>query len=167
MRLFFLSNCCPDNNCGNSRGSVYIHRMFGKSRETVEALQGIVGALLRLVEGMEKALKAVGDDPRTTARLEDLELSRAKWEAQMEAVVLKADSTLKAANNAESRARTMVKHYEKDAPEGAPPGEEGIQPEGYEPPFGDVPPGPEEGVQPLHLDVETSPKSRALMAKFS
>ena len=164
---FFISNCCPDNNSGKHRGNVYIHRMFSNSRESVEALQSIRSVLELAVEEMRKALKAVGDDPRTTARLEDLELSRAKWEAQMEAVVLKADSTLKAANNAESRARTMVKHYEKDAPDGAPPGEEGIPPEGYEPPFGDGPPVPEEGVQPLRLDVETSPKNRALMAKFS
>lgn len=141
--------------------------MFGRSRATQEVIQSIAVALERVNDTLQLALAAVGDDPRVAARIEELELSRAKWEATMEAVVLKADSTLKAANNAESRARTVLRHAEKYTPEELEPSEEGIPPEGYDYGPGDDSFGEEEGVQQLRLDVETSPKARALRAKFA
>jgi len=97
------------------------------------------------------------------ARLEALERSRAVWEAELEALVLKAESTLKSANNAESRARTMKRHNEKHADPFDDDGEEVERavPEGYAPAV------PEEELQPLHMGVATDDKARAMMLKFS
>lgn len=96
-------------------------------------------------------------------RLEDLERTRARWEAEMEAILLKADSTLKSASNAESRSRTMMKHAEKlaDPLDFESEVVEAAVPEGY------APGGEEEELQPLPLDVALTPKEFALRAKFS
>ena len=77
----------------------------------------------------------------------------------MEAELLKADSTYKAAANAESRARTMERHAEKltdPFTENGEPVEEGIPPE-Y------VVAGEAEGVQPVRVDV--APVSQKELAK--
>jgi len=97
------------------------------------------------------------------ARLEELERSRVLWEADVEALLLKADSTLRSANNAEARARTMVRHvddfidpFDGDREEVA----EAVRPS-------DVAPSEEEALQPLHLGVAEDDRTRALIAKFS
>jgi hypothetical protein len=96
-----------------------------------------------------------------------MELGNAKWEAEVEAVLLKAEGKLSAANNAEARARTMKKNYEKHfdpldddreaAPQGILPGDGGN--------FG------EQGVLPMQLGMENTHlpplgKNAALRAKF-
>jgi len=141
--------------------------MFGESRATREAAQSIVEALSRVNATLAKALAAVGDDPRLQSRIEELELGRAKWEAEVEGTLLKAQGQLKASSAAESRARTMERHAETRTPEDDYPSEEGIPPEGYDVGPGDDSFGEEEGLHPLRLDVETSPKNRALRAKFA
>lgn len=97
------------------------------------------------------------------ARLEELERSRAGWEAMMEAELQKASSTYKAAANAESRARTMERHVEKFADpfaENGEPLEEGVPTE-Y------APVGEEEGVQPVRMDLATpNRKELALRMKY-
>jgi len=68
----------------------------------------------------------------------------------MEAVLLKAEGKLQAANNAEARERTMRKTYEKFIDPFDPEGDEA--PEGIAP--GYAARGEEEGLQPLHLGME-------------
>jgi len=144
--------------------------MFGRSREMQEALHGITNALL----GIRVALKVPPSDGALEDRLVKLELSRATWEAEIEAQLLKAESKYRAASAAEGRARTLVRFDEKLLDEGPSPLEDEDPP-----PFGfegesplDVPPGnaagsPEGGLQPLHVGVETTAKARSVRAKFS
>jgi len=96
-------------------------------------------------------------------RLEELERSRTLWEAQIEALILKAESTYKSAANSESRARTMERRNEKNADPFAEDSEEveGAVPRGYEPA------SEEEALQPLHLDLARPVgKTNALRSKF-
>ena len=96
-------------------------------------------------------------------RLQKLELSRAEWEAEMNALLLKADSTLKSAANAESRARTMMRHAEKHADPFIEEGDE-VQ-NGVPPEHAQV--GGEEGLQPMRMDVAPlNEKELRLRMKF-
>jgi len=141
--------------------------MFWRSRAELEQLEGIRTGVERLVVAIQTALKAVGDDPKLTHRVEGLELSRAKWEAEMDAVVLKADSTLKSANNAEARARTMERHVEKFIDAEPPDRAEALAPEEIPLYGGDDYPFEAEEVQPLRLGLETTPKNERLRSKYS
>ncbi len=69
----------------------------------VEELAGFVSTLVELQ----------GEQGTLGERLDELERTRARWEAEIDAQLLKADSTLKSAANAESRSRTMLRHAEK------------------------------------------------------
>lgn len=63
------------------------------------------------------------EDHSLRERLEALELKRATWEAEIEALVLKAKGQYDSARNAEERTKTMKKAYETDSEEGALEGE--------------------------------------------
>jgi len=97
--------CCPDNTSHLGLDSVP-SVMLREIRALPAALERVAGALEALLE------RQIESGP-AEARLEELERSRARWEAEIEALLLRADSTLKAANNAESRSRTMKRNYEK------------------------------------------------------
>jgi len=134
--------------------------MFKSIRALTDAIQTMNVAILAALKAQEA--KGPSED-----RLADLEISRATWEAEMEGVLMKAEGKLKAANNAESRTRTMVKHYEKDAD---PFGEDSDAPEVQG--TLDLPPehvqfGGEEGVYPLQENLASHDgKAIALRAKF-
>jgi len=132
-------------------------------------IRRLPGAILGLASGVHQVasrLEALIDLQRhmgpADERLEELERTRARWEAEMEAVLLKADSTLKSAANAESRSRTMMKHAEKLA--------DPLDLEGEEVPdavHGDYAyRGKEEGVQPMRANVAPTQKENALRHKF-
>lgn len=129
-----------------------------------EALQRVTSALMRVVAKLDLLIDQQEQQGPAEERLEELERSRARWEAEIEAMLLKADSTLKSAANAESRARTMMKHAEKldpfhDEGEAA---EAPIVQGGY------APASEEEGLLPMHLDVAPlNSKALALRAKYS
>jgi len=89
--------------------------MFSTFRSILDVLQAGSQALQGIAVDLQAALAERKNAGELVDRLEDLELSRAKWEAEMEAELLRAQSTLRSANNAESRARTMVRRYEEDA----------------------------------------------------
>ena len=144
--------------------------MFGRSREVLEALQGVRDALL----GIRVALKVPPADEALVTRLDKLELSRATWEAEIEAQLLKSDSKYKAAAAAESRARTMVKFDDTNLDTSPPEGEEEDPPpfgfEGESPldlPAGHVPGSEPEQLHTLHVGMETNTKARSVRAKFS
>jgi len=94
----------------------------------IRRLPGVIvelsNAVLEVGRTLELAIEVTRQNGPADARLEDLERTRARWEAEMEALVLKADSTLKSASNAESRSRTMLRHAEKLADPFAEEGEE-------------------------------------------
>ena len=133
-----------------------IRRLPGVVGELAMQLQGVAQALGQLIELQSQA--GAADD-----RLDELERTRARWEAEMEALLLKADSTLKSASNAESRSRTMMKHAEKLADPLDIEGEE--EPEAV--PAGYAPGSEEERLQPMRLDVAPTHKENALRYKFT
>jgi len=130
--------------------------MFSTIKALVGELHGINLRLKDLIELQR-------ENGPADERLEALELSRSVWEAEIEGILLKADGHQKAARSAESRTRTMVRHYEEladpfdpDSPEVTAP-----VPDGYAP-ISEV-----ERVQPMRLDVAPDYKTQALRAKFS
>ena len=126
--------------------------------EQIQGLAYVLGGVSKLLATLVDQQKQGGD---AGTRLDALELSRAGWEAEMDAVLLKAQSTLKSAANAESRSRTMMNHAEKLADPFTEEGDEiqeGVPPE-------HVPFGAEEGV--LDVPVDVAPlNSKALAAKL-
>jgi len=124
----------------------------------------------RLIEGVEAltdTLRTLVDVQRDTGpageRLDALELSRHTFEAEIEAVLQRAEGKLNAASNSEARTRTMKKSYERFLDESDPEGkdeQEAVSP-GY------VDPGEEEGVQPLRLALASEDrKNNALRMKY-
>ena len=134
--------------------------IFRRFRALLEAIHDLTAS----VDGLKKVgaeIAAASDQSAFVDRLEELERSRSMWEVNMQALVMKAEGSYHAANNAESRARTMKKHYEK-----------------FTDPFDlestEVPPipardasrGEEEGLSPLRLAVAPDSKATALRYKF-
>ena len=76
--------------------------------------------LIESVEGLAVTLRGVAEIQRehgpATDRLDALELSRVRWEAECEGLLLKADGKLKAAAAAESRERQLKKSWERRDP---------------------------------------------------
>jgi len=88
--------------------------MFRNLRHISDALQGILAALIGMSNRLAEVPPAPDDGLRE--RVEDLELSRAVWEAEIEGLTLKAENHMKSARAAEERTRTMKRSYED--PEG-------------------------------------------------
>lgn len=138
--------------------------MFREIRSLPAQIQGLAHALKTVSESLAALIVLQSEKGPSDARLEQLELSRATWEAEMDALLLKAESTLRSAANAESRARTMMKHAEKLTDPFAEEGEE-VE-DGVPPQYAPV--GEGEAVQAMHPDVGVlSPKELALRMKFS
>jgi len=98
-------------------------------------------------------------------RVEGLELSMSKWQAEMEAHLQRSESALKAARNAEERSRTMKKSYEKAQLD--PFDLDGEEAEAAPVSGGYAPAGEAERVQPVHVDVApVNSKAYALRAKY-
>jgi len=123
-----------------------------------------VDALERIASGLNGAVRALHENSPATERLEELERSRALWEADVEGMLQKAEGKLKAAANSEARERTMRKAYENELD---PFGEdrEELQEAFQE---GDAEIGYPEEVLPVRMGVEAiSKKQQALRMKFS
>lgn len=143
--------------------------MFSQFRATQNALQAIPGAVVMLAEQVEKARSTMLGFATLKARLEDLESSRAKWEAEMQAELLKAQGRYQAANNAEGRTQTTIRAYKKLLADVGDASPEEYEQDDWEDdvPSRDVERGEADGVQPLHLGLETDAKTQRLRAKFS
>jgi len=134
--------------------------MFRPFRVVVEAIQELALALRLSAKMQHRENQWREEHAPAEARVEELERSRAKWEAEIEALLMKADSTLRSANNAEARARTMAKHEESRSdpfPEDGDPVEEDNLP-GY------APVSPEERVLDVRMDLAAN--DAALRAKW-
>jgi len=142
--------------------------MFGHSRRLIEALQKSTASVRELTTELREGRGGRDYPEELAGRLEGLELSRAKWEAEMEAELLKADSRYKAASNAESRARTQARHDEKIVTDLAPESEDSLEEYYDRLRAGNAEGGPEEGMHVVHMDMEAgNSKGKALRAKFS
>ena len=132
------------------------------------AAEGTQKALRDIADVLHEVSGRVADRRELTDRIEELELSRAKWEAEIEGLLLKADSTLKASANAEARTRTMKKNYEAHFDEIDPDREAEIAQEvrGHFPPA-DATSSGAQTLPALHVDVEENGKAAAMRLKFS
>jgi len=134
-------------------------RMFKTFRAVSEALDTLSVELRRSTD----ARKGSGD---LAERIEGLELSRAKWEAEIEALLLKAGGKLQASNNAESRARTMKRNYEDFFADGDVDIPEAVEAERLALPPGDAQGSEANGLLALPVGVETDGRSARIRAKF-
>lgn len=125
----------------------------------------VADALERVAATITAASKGSEDRSVLTERLNELERDRTMWEADVEALLMKAEGKLQAANNAESRTRTMKKAYEKRQLDLDP-----FDLDSDEVPAtvheGDVPAGEETGMLEMPLALETNSKTHALKAKW-
>ena len=135
--------------------------MIGILRD-FRALIASVQQLVLVVQKLAEVQEQLGPG---TERLEALELSRARFEAEVAGVLLKADGKLKAANNAEARERQLKKSYERIVDEGALEGEPAPEGGRIVGPL-DAEPGEAEGVPPVRLDLAPNNKAYALRAKW-
>ena len=137
--------------------------VLSEIRALPEAIRSLSSAASRIAIGVDNLIELQREAGNANDRLQELEISRAKWEAEIEASMLKADSTLKSAANAESRSRTMVRHAEKLVD---PFDEESDEvPEAV--PGGDDPRIETEEVLQVPLGLATNNKAEALRAKWS
>lgn len=142
--------------------------MFKAFRALLAAVVALADASQAISAHLKAGLDRTEADGALRERVEDLELTRAKWEAEMDAMILKADSTLRAASNAEARERSLRKSNEAIF---GPLGEDlPADGEAGHPPIlvGDAAPSGEEGMHPVHMGVEApNKKTLALRYKFS
>jgi len=155
----------------------------------VNALEGILEAIVALGQTIQvcaeqpEAFRPLSDATRDLAgvvdklasyqqdlgpaveRLELLELSRVRFEAECEGMLLKADGKLKAASSAEQRERQLSKRHEKRFLDPFPADGDG-QPADVAVLQDDAPPGEAEGVQAMRFNVAQTPKAVALRAKW-
>lgn len=128
--------------------------IFSTVRRGAEALE-------KLSTGLEEAIVLLAERVPAMERLEELELSRARFEAEIEGVLAKANGKLKAAANAEARERTMRKTYAEPDPFA-----EESEALGPALSLGDAARGPAEEVYPVPVGVAPSNKAIALRAKW-
>ncbi len=95
-------------------------------------IRALPGAIRELAAAVQEVADMTRENGPAMDRLDDLERSRATWEAEAEGAFLKADSRYKAAAASEARSRLMEKNAEKLADPFAEEGqdlENGIPPE--------------------------------------
>jgi len=142
--------------------------MFMHFRKRLVAAQGAQGALRDIADVLHEVSGRVADRQELVDRIEALELSRATWEAEMAGQVLKADSTLKSANNAEARTRTMRKSFEGFFDEVDTNREAEIAQEvSQHIPDGNAASSGAEALPALPVDMASNAKAAAMRLKFS
>lgn len=143
-------------------------------RELSSAADMLAQCVLNVSNLLTHLIKQREQDGGVLDRVQALELSHKKWEAEAEALVIQAKGKYDGARNAEERTRTMKKSLARD-PESGPESEEELA-EAYRELLGIVPQadgdgGEEDGVSSLRPDLELgAPDERsyeaALRAKF-
>lgn len=154
--------------------------MFHAISRIAEALQGLLIETTAIRQALDEQAAEPLQEPLNlspiTDRLDKIELGYAKWEAQAEANLLKADALFKNARNAEERTRASVKKT-SEALESSAEGEEAIRSayaELYGVQDGDVEGGENGEVPAVHPLVEADARVKRsmdarnlrLMAKF-
>ena len=130
-----------------------------KEHQPFRALAETVDRLVLTLEATEKLQREHGP---AMDRVDALELSRVRFEAECEGILLKADGKLKAASASEARERQLKRSYEKRDPFENGDDERGPATEEERPLLRDAATG-EPVVQPY---ADMSPKAVALRAKW-
>lgn len=148
---------------------LHVAGMLRGIRELLVAHKAIAATLVGIRVSMDRARE--GDPNEITdlrQRIDEVELGNAKWQAECEATLMKAEGQFKAARNAEERTKTMVNH---ESSEGGAASEEEIfaayRELGLGVPPGDAEAGEAEEVPQLRGDVALGSKEQALKMKFS
>jgi len=126
---------------------------------------GLFSGIRRLSESLETLAAVLQEQGPALDRLDALELSRHQFEAECHALVLKADSTLKAAANAESRERHL-KNRNQQLVDSFDILSETETPARRPVLVDDVEAGQAEEVPAVHVGVAPTPKQIALNAKW-
>jgi hypothetical protein len=125
--------------------------------------------LISAIESLARSMEALANIQRLAVpsvdRLDALELSRHKFEAEVEGLLLKADGKLKAASNAEARERQLRKRERLLDPL-PPDGNESIHQGDTVLPV-DAEASEAQGVHTMHMGLAADPKAAALKAKWS
>jgi len=147
--------------------------MFRELRRLPDLIEHLAVSIGDVAGLLQRHLNELSEETRFRDRLEELEMSRARWEAEIEAALVKVESRYKAASSSEARERALRRsNAGSDGSNFA--SEEDIV-EAYRAlgfvPQGDGEGGQEDGVLALREDVadpgEVSPgKILALKAKF-
>jgi len=140
--------------------------LFKDFRALVGALQDVAAQLSGVSLRLSELLQSYDEGAPLADRVEHLERTRAVWEAEIEAVAMKADSTLKAANNAEARERSLHKSNEKLFGHLLIDGDEGEVDGAGNDPENDAGPVSEEGLLPMREVVAVDPRQALVRAKY-
>lgn len=140
--------------------------IFRWFRRLVEGIEKIAGSLLAVANALDANLELQREIGPGLDRLEKLELSRAQFEAEMGALVLKAEGKFKAANNAEARERQLKKSYERLVDDFDPDGAEPEATAGGPVLVNNAEPGEEERLHAMRLGVAPNNKASAIAAKW-
>lgn len=100
---------------------MYVCGMFRAVREGSEALRGLRAEVAEMRVVLQEWPRSAPPEPpdlsAITERLDRIEVGYAKWEAEAEATLLKADAVFKNARNAEERTRSKLKASDADETE--------------------------------------------------
>jgi len=157
---------CPKFNLPGPGEQLILASMFSRIKQLAASSQEAVQALLHISALLSSVLERWQEDGDLGGRLEELERSRALWEAEVDALIMRAESTLKAAKNAEMRSKTMAKTYESFFDTVGENGIEALQAAAWRAvPDADGAPGDEEELQSVPLGLEGG-KAHATRIKF-
>lgn len=146
--------------------------MFGNIRRLPGIIEELVDAIGTVSLLLGRYLHELSEESGFRDRLQELELSRAKWEAEIEAALVKVESRYKAASSSEARERAL-RRSNAGTDNGDLASEEDVL-DAYRSmgwvPRGDAETGEDEGVPAVPEDVEqvdrTAQKAAALAVKF-
>lgn len=140
--------------------------MFRAFRRFLAALDRLEDGIASLSAALRDLSTVEKEQGPAIERLEELELSRHKWEANCEGLLQKAEGKLRAANNAEARERANKKSYEHLLDPLAEVGDDAEAPARDADRDDDAAFSEEQRLSSLRLDVAPSPKALAQRAKF-
>jgi len=140
--------------------------MFKAFRRLLASIESMASGLILLEHVLARIARQQEEFGPARERLDALELSRAKFEAEMSSLVLKAEGKFKAANNAEARERQLKKSNDRLAHDLAEDGDEDVSGEGRSNFLDDGARSEEERVQSVRVGVAMSNKSAAIAAKW-
>lgn len=123
-------------------------------------------ALERVASTITAATKRHYDSDAMMERLNELERDRTMWEADVEALLMKAEGKLKAAANSEARERHQRQKYEDLIGGFDPEGQGVVQEDGAAVQPGDVEGSETEGMHVMSVGMAPNKKAHALRAKW-
>jgi len=143
--------------------------MFRAIRDVAEAVRELRAEATIVANSFMEWSRSAHQEPpdlsAITERLDRIEVGAAKWQAEAEATLLKADALFKNARNAEERARSKQARLNED-PDGHLESEEFSGAMARWVQSADAEGGGGDGLPAVHQGVEVTGKALAVRAKF-